>query len=465
MKKSLLTLITLILFSFSLFAQRGGRSNHVSYTSLVNRSLSPVFFLDEVLLPGKTDSTTTLALIFRMDNEFLPFKKINYETDLNQPAGYEFYSLARINSEIFRNKGEKSDKKNAVSVARDVWQDTVFAKTFDDTRLKTLYTSGVLVNELTPGSYDYLLQLNLMGEANDRNSTRRTLKIQNLSTKKTGEIYLVNTVATKDDKLELTLLNMGNNALYGKDFHALVRIPEYDETANYTLDILKATIGKKDTTLGKSVFNTPISTDNIYPNSTAKLLRSGEPTIELTQGVFSYTYAVIKIPNSTFENSVYQIQVRKVGVDEPIAKRIIRSYWPDMPPALYNIDIALDMLKFIISEKEVKELKKGNSAQKEAKFREFWASKDPTPGTEYNELMTEYYRRVDYAFKEFRNPENPEGQDTDRGSIYIKFGPPISTERQFPSMGRVLETWTYPDRVFVFEKGSGFSDFKLLGKE
>src|SRR5690554_2352109 len=252
MKKSLLTLITLLLFSFSLFAQRGGRSSHVSYTSLVNRSLTPVFFLDEVLLPGKTDSTSTLALIFRMDNEFLPFKKINYETDLNQPAGYEFYSLARINSEIFRNKEDKSDRKNAVSVARDVWQDTVYAKTFDDTRLKTLYTSGVLANDLAPGSYDYLLQLNLMGEANDRNSTRQTLKIQNLSTKKTGEIYLVNTVTNKDDKLELTLLNMGNNALYGKDFNALVRIPDYDATANYTLDVSKATVEKRDTTLNSS---------------------------------------------------------------------------------------------------------------------------------------------------------------------------------------------------------------------
>lgn len=465
MKKSLLTLITLILFSFSLFAQRGGRSGHVSYTSLVNRSLSPVFFLDEVLLPGKTDSTTTLALIFRMDNEFLPFKKINYETDLNQPAGYEFYSLARINSEIFRNKGEKSDKKNAVSVARDVWQDTVFAKTFDDTQLKSLYASGVLANDLAPGNYDYLLQLNLMGESNDRNSTRRTIEIQNLSSKKTGEIFLVKTVDDKDDKLNLTLLNMGNNALYGKDFYALIRIPEYDKSVNYTLDMFKAQIDRKDTTIAKSVYNTSISTENIYPNSHAEILRIEEPTIELTQGDYNFTYAVLKIPNSTFQNSVYQISIKKEGVDEPVAKRIIRSYWPDMPPALFNIDIALDLLKFIIPEKEVKDLKKGNATQKEANFRKFWASKDPTPDTEFNELMTEFYRRVDYAFKEFRNPENPEGQETDRGGIYIKFGPPISTERQFPSMGRVLETWTYSDRVFVFEKGSGFSDFKLLGKE
>ncbi len=464
MKKALFIFFTTLFISAPLFAQQRGRGRQINYASLANRAATPVFFFEEVTIPGKTDSTTTIAFIFRMDNNFLPFKKIHFEDDLNQPEGYEFFSTARINSEIFKGELTKKSGLNSTLVYRDAWQDTMFAKTFDDTQSKNIYTSGILTADLAPGFYNYLLQLSMMEETNDRNSTRRNIRIENLSKKKTGEIHLIKTVQDAGTKKSLTLLNMGDNVLYGKDFFSLVRIPNYDANAEYSIEMYKAQIGKKDTTNQESVFKTTLSNNDIFDKSTLTLEKSSDPSLILKTGAYSFTYALVKIPNAKLENSLYKIVVKKEGDAKPFATRLIRSYWPDMPPSLLNLDIAIDMLKYIIPEKSVDALKKGSDLEKETKFREFWASKDPTPETEYNELMSEYYRRVDYAFKEFRNPENPDGQDTDRGTVYIKYGPPISTERQFPSKGRVLETWKYKDRTFVFEKGAGFSDFILLGK-
>ena len=465
MIKVLFTFFTIFFISAPLFAQQRGRGRQVNYASLANQASSPVFFFDEVTIPGNTDSTTIIGFVFRMDNNFLPFKKIHFENNLNQPKGFEFFSTVRINSEIFNGELKKKDGFNTTSVYRDAWQDTMFAKTFDDTQSNSIYTSGILTADLTPGLYNYLLQLSMMEETNERNSTRRNIKIENLNTKKTGEIHLIKTVQDSNSDKSLTLLNMGNNVIYGKDFHSLIRIPKFDVSAEYTVEMFKANIGKKDTTKQESVFKTTISKGDIYDNANLAFDKSSDPSLILTKGSSQFTYALVNIPNKKLENSLYKIEVKKVGDAKPFASRVIRSYWPDMPPSLLNVDIALEMLKFIIPKKSVDALRKGNNQEKEAKFREFWASKDPSPETEYNELMTEYYRRVDYAFKEFRNPEHPDGQDTDRGNVYIKYGPPISTERQFPSKGRVLESWKYADRTFVFEKGTGFSDFILLGKE
>jgi len=48
---------------------------------------------------------------------------------------------------------------------------------------------------------------------------------------------------------------------------------------------------------------------------------------------------------------------------------------------------------------------------------------DPTPATVENEYREEHYRRIGYANESFSNNRVP-GWKTDRGMIYIKYGPP-----------------------------------------
>jgi GWxTD domain-containing protein len=57
---------------------------------------------------------------------------------------------------------------------------------------------------------------------------------------------------------------------------------------------------------------------------------------------------------------------------------------------------------------------------------QFWLRRDPTPGTPENEFKQEHYRRIAYANEHFgcRIP----GWKTDRGRIYIIYGPPNQLE-------------------------------------
>jgi len=55
-------------------------------------------------------------------------------------------------------------------------------------------------------------------------------------------------------------------------------------------------------------------------------------------------------------------------------------------------------------------------------IEQFWLRRDPTPGTPENEHKEEHYRRVQYANDHFGS--TVPGWKTDRGRIYIVFGPP-----------------------------------------
>lgn len=459
MKKFTVLLSALLFLSASLaFGQRRG---NVNYAVLANRAATPNFFFESIVLPHENEDAAQLVFIFRMENSYLPFKKLSFDNKIKAPESAEFYSIARLNTEIFKGKTSKKDLKNLTTISRDSWQDTLFAQNYDETQSKKKFATGRLVTELQPGMYNFVLQLSLMEETDDQNSQRQDIKIENFNSKKTGEIYLIK---SGNDASNLELVNMGNNVLYGEDYQALVRIPNYNDSEQYNLVINKARIERKDTVNTEVVKTVAIDKSQIFNNSTLELLDKEQATLAVNNGGGSFTYALVNVPNSSFESSIYSIELNTVSKKEPLAKKLVRSYWPDIPPSLLNLDISIKMMKFIVSEDQLKELEKGNAQEKEKKFRAFWDKRDPTPNTEFNELMTEYYNRVHYAFVEYRSPEIPNGQDTDRGEVYIKYGPPDSRDRTFPKKGKVIETWTYNNRTFVFEKGSGFSEFMLIGK-
>jgi GWxTD domain-containing protein len=97
-------------------------------------------------------------------------------------------------------------------------------------------------------------------------------------------------------------------------------------------------------------------------------------------------------------------------------------------------------------------------------LHEYWSAFDPTPESSYNQLMTEYYRRIDHAAREFIGLRKDNGIKTDRGMIYIRFGKPDQVERSSNTQGQVVETWTYrnPERKFVFVDKRGTGNFSLI---
>ncbi|MBI3476310.1 MAG: GWxTD domain-containing protein [Acidobacteria bacterium] len=93
---------------------------------------------------------------------------------------------------------------------------------------------------------------------------------------------------------------------------------------------------------------------------------------------------------------------------------------------------------WIITEEERAAFKLLSNDEERQKFVEgFWGRRDPTPDTVENEFRDEYFRRVMYANERFGS--GIPGWKTDRGRIYIVYGPPDEIESH-PSGG----TYDYP---------------------
>ncbi len=71
-------------------------------------------------------------------------------------------------------------------------------------------------------------------------------------------------------------------------------------------------------------------------------------------------------------------------------------------------------------------------AEREHFIEQFWQRRDPTPGTPANEFKEEHYRRIAYANEHYAS--SIPGWKTDRGRIYIIYGPPDEIESH-PSGG------------------------------
>jgi GWxTD domain-containing protein len=108
---------------------------------------------------------------------------------------------------------------------------------------------------------------------------------------------------------------------------------------------------------------------------------------------------------------------------------------------------------YIISDEERKAFQHLNTdEEKESFIEQFWLRRDPTPDTEENEFREEHYRRIAYANETFAS--GIPGWKTDRGMIYIKFGPP--DEREEHASGgfyeRPIEEGGGETSTFPFEK-------------
>ena len=92
-----------------------------------------------------------------------------------------------------------------------------------------------------------------------------------------------------------------------------------------------------------------------------------------------------------------------------------------------------------------------NDEERDNFIEQFWLRRDPTPDTPENEYKEEHYRRIAYANEHFA--AGIPGWRTDRGRIYIMWGPPDQIEAH-PSGGtyeRPMEEGGGETSTFPFE--------------
>jgi len=139
--------------------------------------------------------------------------------------------------------------------------------------------------------------------------------------------------------------------------------------------------------------------------------------------------------------------------------------WIDMPFTLSNPTYAIKALYPIATDDEIDDLLAVGKDNREESLNEFWKQYDPTPATAFNERMAEYYRRVDYAYFNFASVSQTDGVFTDRGKIYILFGPPTDIRRELKPETNPEEIWRYDNivgREFIFRDRTESGSYQLV---
>jgi GWxTD domain-containing protein len=118
---------------------------------------------------------------------------------------------------------------------------------------------------------------------------------------------------------------------------------------------------------------------------------------------------------------------------------------------------------WIITDEERATFKQLSNDEERDNFIEaFWQRRDPTPDTEENEYKEEHYRRIAYANEHYA--AGIPGWKSDRGRIYIMYGPPDETnshpsggtyERPMEEGGGETSTFPFEDWRYRFIEGIG----------
>jgi len=124
----------------------------------------------------------------------------------------------------------------------------------------------------------------------------------------------------------------------------------------------------------------------------------------------------------------------------------------------------LSKVRYIITSSEEKIFLGLPAAQRDAFIAEFWKRRDPDPYSAENEFKDEYFGRLATAERLFLGEGKP-GWLTDRGRIYILFGPPL--DRIINPISDQLaeqcsEIWYYGGFPVVFRDPNCLGDLVLV---
>jgi len=177
-------------------------------------------------------------------------------------------------------------------------------------------------------------------------------------------------------------------------------------------------------------------------------------------------YVQVKIPKNVLYEGRYNLTVIYNVASFP-ERQVwnFRVVWFDKPLSLWDFDLSLDPLQYIMEEEDYKILRKGNNDDQIRKLNAYWEEKDPTGETPYNELKEEFYSRVDSTL--FRFSEKRQlGWKTDLGRVYILNGSPDSiNDHSLDPIPNPYMQWIYRrggrEIVYTFRAIDGRKEYKL----
>lgn len=369
--------------------------------------------------------------------------KISYSQLFFEKNDDQFNAGFNVNIEI---------KDSAGNIIKRTSDDRkISVKNFEETNSQEIFLQGVINFNLPEGKY------NLLAIISDQISKReRRIPPFSLDINKAKPI--LNPIVFNPRKIICDGLNafvLSNNSAsipFNKPTNDLV-VP----VANQEINSLSIKVKRGD----KVLIDEEKITESFLAHPEIELC---EDKVVITQSADTSKIKLFLIRDFSSKLTEGFIQLEVYPDDKAEQKQIfnLSVIWISKPISLSDAEEAIKFIELIESKDVVSDIFSGSGDDIENLYN-YWNKQDPTPETKFNELMNEFYTRVDYCEINFKALAGNGGAKSDRGKTYIKFGPPDSIDRDTDNQDKVVESWMYKksQRKFIFVDNDGTGVFTL----
>lgn len=377
-----------------------------------------------------------------------------------------FYSYKISNSQLFFEKGNEIFKAGVTvsleikdtlrnSVKRVFDKRTISVKDFSVTNSESDFLQGVVQFSLTYGDYKITAVISDITSKRERRIPPIDLKISDSNNILNPIVFDSGKLLCENEESYL-LSNNSTSVPFNKPQNDLA-IPVSD----LNIESITFSVKQGDTIV---IPNTKI-TDSFIASPEIKLCDQNvfiqnietEPKLKI--------FLLKDFSSKLFEGP---IELEIVADDSIKNKSIfnLNVIWINKPLSLLNAELAIKVLEIIEPKEVVTDLQKRSNDYYKILY-DYWATKDPTPDTRFNELMNEFYNRIDYSEMTFKTISGNGGAKSDRGKTYIKYGTPDSIDRSNNDDDKVVESWFYKkiNRTFIFLDKEGTGKFQLVSEQ
>ena len=416
--KHLIKIVLFLFFIGILFSQRQPSNTGMSGNPLKGNNFIRQYQLSVYTVASESSDSIRVLSYLSIPNHVLQFVK----SSKGFKASYE----ATIS--IKRKKGDLVGRKN--------WSNDLITKTYLESTSKEIF--NIHFNEFrVPLGEDYIISAELL----DRDSNSSGIISKNLKLKKHSKDlslyspffldYLNGDWGLIDNEIPLFRNILGEQLV-----RTTVFVSGSVSPGPYEIDVIVTNPKKQQ--LWEKTFQS-VAQNNYFEK------RIIIPDEISQQGLRSKVDIILKQNGKQKKESVI-LSISRLGISSSVG----------------NISQAIQNMRYILDDDEWKKLSKAKSDEQERLFIEYWLSRDPTPETKENELMDEYFSRINYSNVNFKT--YTDGWKSDMGMIYVLFGPPDDLEVYNDPLSRMYQQrWHYYriNKFFDFVDENGFGDYKL----
>jgi len=419
-----ITFLTLVLFTF-LLVNLSSQPREKAIPS----SRSSIQLEKNIIF---NDSSSICYLSYR-----IPYSSLVFVKDDDKYSGG-----LTLDFEIKRDDKIVDRKSSSKSVVTDSYEGTLSEENFIE---------GVI--SLDVSKNDYVIKPFLTVTNTDRNIPLDSMLIQQkviLKEKFGHPIVVQSEEAPSCSSSDFQLVNFANSIPYSPNSYILL-IPVLEENN----EEIKVKIDQEGKNILDKSLTDFIDKDFILKECENKVILQKENNLKKVK------YFLVKDFSYLMKEGNGRLMI-SVGNEKPVEFGFT-VIWQNKPRTLMNPEFAIQLLGTIEKENIVDELLNADKKDYSKVLNKYWDDKIPNKKVAFNELMYEFYKRADYAMKNFGSVSNSNGAKSDRGKIFIRFGKPDEIKREYSTSNAVTEIWKYIQlkREFIFTDRTGLGNYTL----